>query len=365
MAKIAIDAREISSSTGRYIERLIFYLQEIDNTNEYLILLGPNDYEKWNAKAKNFSKVLCPYEKFSFDEQILFAKQLKELNADLVHFCMPQQPVLYSGNVVTSIHDLTAIRFRNPTKNPLIFWIKQQVLKWVIKRVAKKSKQVITISQFSKKDIVNYTHVKPTKVSVTYPAADEITDPVEPIKNLQSKNFIFYIGRPQLHKNLKRLIEAFAILKQDHPELLLVLAGRRDKLYDTYIDIADKLGVGDSVIFTGFVSDGQLKWLYRACKAYVFPSLSEGFGLPGLEAMVHGAPVVSSTATCLPEIYGDGAWYFNPHDVRDMVRTINDVLTDANLRNRLIRAGRLQAAKYSWHKMAAETLEVYKKAIQA
>jgi glycosyltransferase involved in cell wall biosynthesis len=124
-----------------------------------------------------------------------------------------------------------------------------------------------------------------------------------------------------------------------------------------------KLGVADSVMFTGYVTDGQLKWLYRACKAYIFPSLSEGFGLPGLEAMKHGAPVASSTATCLPEVYGNGAWYFNPYDVNDMVRTINEVLVNPDLRKKLIRAGHEQAAKYSWQKVAEETLGVYKKAL--
>jgi len=363
MARIAIDARELSTSTGRYVERLLYYLQKIDKTNEYLILLKPTDYKKWQPESDNFKKLECPFKEFTFAEQLGFKKFLKKLGPDLVHFPMTQQPILYKGKVVTSILDLTITRYKYPSKNSAIFWIKQKVYTFVTKYVAHKSKHIITISNYVKKDVARFARIKKSKITTTYLAADEISEPVEPIKSLQSKPFLLYVGRPQLHKNLSRLIETFAILKKNHSDLLLVLAGRKDKVYDSYIDTAKKLGVDKDVIFTGYVSEGQLKWLYRGCKAYVFPSLSEGFGLPGLEAMVHRAPVVCSTATCLPEVYSDGAWYFNPLDIHDMVRSINEVLIKPELRNKLIRAGREQAKKYSWRRMAEQTLEVYERAI--
>jgi glycosyltransferase involved in cell wall biosynthesis len=363
MAKIAIDAREISTSTGRYIERLIFYLQKIDKNNKYLVLLNPHDYTALNF-SNNFEKVLCSAEKFTWAEQTDLKKQLKQLKPDLVHFGMVQQPIFYKGKVVTTMHDLTTTRFKNPTKNSFVFWLRQQIYKFVNWRVAKKSRYIITPSQFVKNDIAKYAHVSKKKIIVTHEAADEITEAIEPIKKLQSKSFIFYVGRPQPHKNLARLIEAFALLKKTNPELLLVLAGKKDKMYDSFIDTATRLGVEESVIFTGFVSEGQLKWLYKGCKAYVFPSLSEGFGLPGLEAMKHGAPVVSSNATCLPEIYGEAAYYFDPLDIHDMANSINTVINDTEIRNKLIKAGRSKAKEYSWERMAQQTLEVYKKALR-
>jgi glycosyltransferase involved in cell wall biosynthesis len=146
--------------------------------------------------------------------------------------------------------------------------------------------------------------------------------------------------------------------------LLLVLAGRKDSVYDSYFKEAQQLGVADSVIITGYITDSQKKWLFRRCRAYVFPSLSEGFGLPGLEAMLHRAPVVCSTLTSLPEIYGNAAWYFDPLDVNDMARCIGEVLDNKELRNKLILAGRKQAAKYSWEKTAKETLMVYEAALK-
>jgi len=364
MARIVIDAREIYTTTGRYIERLLYYLQEIDKKNDYMILLYPKNFDIWQPRNKNFKKVICPYKEFTFGEQIGLKKQLNQLKPDLVHFGMVQQPIFYKGKVVTTMHDLTTTRFRNPTKNRLIFWFKQQVYKYVNWYVPGKSLYVITPSEYVKKDIVNYAHINPNKIIVTYEAADEIHEVAKPIMALQSKPFLLYVGRPQPHKNLSRLIEAFAELKKSYPDLLLVLVGRRDKMYERYIKVAKRHKVADSVISTGFVSEGQLKWLYRSCRAYVFPSLSEGFGLPGLEAMLHRAPVACSTTTCLPEIYGDAAWYFNPLDVYDMVRTINEVLINTELRKKLILSGREQAAKYSWQRMANQTLEVYKKALQ-
>jgi glycosyltransferase involved in cell wall biosynthesis len=363
MAKIAIDARELSTSTGRYVERLIFYLQKIDKANNYLILLKPEDYTSWQPSNDNFEKVLCSAKEFTWAEQTDLKKQLNQLRPNLVHFPMVQQPILYRGIVVTSMLDLTTARFKNPTKNGILFWLKQQVYKFVNWRVAHKSKQIITISNYVKKDVANFAKVPLKKITTTYLAADEITEAIKPIKELQSKQFIFYVGRPQPHKNLARLIEAFSLLKKTNPELLLVLAGKKDKMYDSFIQTAKDLGVEDSVVFTGFVSEGQLKWLYKGCKAFVFPSLSEGFGLPGLEAMQHGAPVVSSNATCLPEIYGDAAYYFDPLDIHDIASSINTVINDTNIRNKLIKDGRKKAKEYSWERMAKQTLEVYKKAL--
>ena len=140
--------------------------------------------------------------------------------------------------------------------------------------------------------------------------------------------------------------------------------GKKDANYSRIEADVLKRGI-KGVVFTGFASEGQLRWLYENTEAYVFPSLSEGFGLPGLEAMVHGAPVVSSNATCLPEIYGKGAHYFDPLNVGDMENAINSVLTDGKLRKKLIDLGHKQASKYSWKRMAEQTLEVYNKALKS
>lgn len=360
MSKIVIDARELRTTTGRYVERLLHYLQRIDTNNDYIVLLKPEDLEGWEPTNHLFKAVACPYEEFTFAEQIGFKRQIERLKPDLVHFAMTQQPISYKGKVVTTIHDLTTLRFDNPAKNKLIFKFKQGVYAYVTKRVAEKSAALITPTQFVKDDVAEFTGVDPDKITVTLEAGDAVADPPIAMQELDNKKFLLYTGRPTPHKNLERLIEAFVSLKAQHPDLTLVLAGKKD---DNYRRI--EAGVAEkniqNVIFAGFVSDGQLGWLFQSCSAYVFPSLSEGFGLPGLEAMMLGAPVVSSNATCLPEVYGDAAHYFDPLSVQSMADAINEVLTNKELRQDLIAKGADQAAKYSWRRMAEQTLYVYRK----
>jgi len=359
---IVVDAREYTTSTGRYMFRLLQYLEKLDHGHDYTILLKPHDMDIYEFSNPRFKKVVCPHKEFTFDEQLGFLRQIQGLKPDLVHFGKDHQPILYRGKVATTMHDLTTARFRNPAKSWLFYAAKQPVYRMLIRIVAHKSKAVLTPTNFVKEDIVRYAHARPEKITVTYEAADAITDAAEPLKELVGKRFIMYIGRPQPHKNLGRLIEAFKLLKQSHPALCLVLAGKKDVLYERYAEQVAREGI-EGVVFTGFISEGPLRWLYENCQAYVFPSLSEGFGLPGLEAMQHGAPVVSSNATCLPEVYGDAAHYFNPLDSQDMTAKIAEVLDNPELRNQLVEKGRAQAAKYSWQRMAEQTLAVYKKVL--
>lgn len=361
--KIMIDARESGTSTGRYIDKLITYLHKLKPDYEFIILAKSSRQSYFKEIAPAFKVIQSDYKEFTFSEQLGLAHQIYKLRPALVHFASIHQPVLYLGRSVTSMHDLTTVRFRNPAKNFLIFKFKQLIYRLVIIRVAHKSKVVLTISDYVKKDLARFARISPSKIVVTYLAGDKITENAETVGGVKSGSFIMYVGRPLPHKNLKRLILAFEQLQADHPTLQLVLAGKKDVLYERYEKWVAKQGI-KGVLFTDFVSEGQLRWLYENTAAYVFPSLSEGFGLPGLEAMAHAAPVVSSSATCLPEIYGEAAHYFNPLDVKDMASKINDVLADSKLRDDLIKKGKHQATKYSWPRMAQQTLAVYERALK-
>jgi len=364
MTNIVIDARELRQSTGRYVERLIHYLQQIDHDHDYVILLNPTDMDSWEPTNPRFTKVSCPHKEFTFDEQLGFKKQLNDIKADLVHFASVQQPVWYKGKVVTTMQDLTTVRFRNPAKNYVIFTIKRWVYIWVNKRVAKKSVALITPTQFVKDDVTKFTHVNPDKITVTHEAVDEFDEPPTPVPGFEGKQYIMFNGRPLPHKNLRRVIEAFAILHEKYPDLYLMLAGKKNASQATYIALAEKLGVADKVVLTDWITDGQLKWAMQNTKAYIWASLSEGFGLPPLEAMLNSAPVVSSNASCMPEVLGDAAHYFNPLDVQDMATKISEVLEDPILREDLIQKGHQQIKKYSWKRMAEQTLAVYKRALR-
>jgi glycosyltransferase involved in cell wall biosynthesis len=261
------------------------------------------------------------------------------------------------------MHDLTTTRFRNPDKNPVVFKAKQQVYKWVNKEVAKKSKYIITATNYVKDDLVDYAGISPSKIFVTNESADFIEDQPKPVAKLTGKQFIMYVGNATPHKNLDRLVEAFKLIQESNPSLYLALGG---KTTSNYKALAEKVAMKNiqNVVFTDFVSEGQLRWMYENCVAYVFPSLSEGFGLPGLEAMIHGAPVISSNATCLPEVYGDAAYYFYPYHTKEIANAIEEIVKNQKLREELVAKGKDQVKKYSWQKMAEQTIEVYKKVLK-
>lgn len=354
---IAIDARIVSSTTGRYVERLVYYLQEIDTTNTYSILVLDKDRDYLRLTADNFRIEIADFDQYSFAEQIGFKKFLDRLNPDLVHFCMPQQPVLYKGLHVTTFHDLTLLKTYNSDKNWLMYHAKQFVGGFVFKRVAKTSRHIITPSQFTKDALVESINVPEEKISVIHLAADIASAKPQPYDH-PFKQFIMYVGQQSDYKNIKRLASAHQRLIKKYPDLGLLLVGSKNaSALNNERYFAEKQY--KNILYTGFVSDEQLEWLYGQTAAYVFPSLMEGFGLPGLEAMGHGAPVVSSSATCLPEVYGDAAHYFDPGNTTDMARAIDEVLDDTRLREKLIKAGHKQVKKYSWHRTAQQTHEIY------
>ncbi len=177
--------------------------------------------------------------------------------------------------------------------------------------------------------------------------------------NRVKKPYLLYVGSAYPHKNLERLLQVFKIVLKKYPDLHLVLAGKIDYFYQRLQKIAEEINLKSQVIFPGHVSDQELTWLYENGLAYIFPSLSEGFGLPGLEAMKQGLPVVCSNQGPLPEIYNQGAVYFNPEDTQEMADIILKVINSEDLREKLKKAGQNQIKKYSWQKCAQETLRVY------
>jgi len=363
MSRIVIDARESGTSTGRYVDKLVENLAKIDSSNHYFVLLKSHRLDYFASLPSNFERVRCDIKEFTFGEQTKLISKIRELKPDLVHFAIVQQPIFYFGRVVTTMQDLTTLRFRNPSKNPVVFWIKQRVY-WVVNYVVpRKSKHVIAISEFTKKDIMKTLHYNhPEKITVIMHSADEIQEKSQPIKALAGKQFISYVGRHQPHKNLARLVQSHKKLLETRPDLVLAIVGKEDATTDHLREqiVEEQM---KNIVFTGFITDGQLKWLYENTACYVFPSLSEGFGLPGLEAMAHGAPVASSDATALPEVNGDAALYFNPDDVEDMSRVVEEILSNKKLADDLRARGKKQAAKFSWRRTAEETLKVYQDAL--
>ncbi|MGD8373731.1 MAG: glycosyltransferase family 1 protein [Candidatus Woesebacteria bacterium] len=360
--KIVIDTRIINSSTGRYVERLVHYLEKIDQDNEYILLVPKKDLNYYKPTNPNFSIQEANFANYSLAEQFGLLKLLDQLKPDLVHFCMPQQPIFYRGKHVTTVHDLTLLNTYNSDKNWLVFKFKQLIGRFVFYLIGHTSAQIITPSQFTKDQYAKFANISFDKITVTYEASDVNTTTSEAYSPLLNKQFLLYVGQQSDYKNIRRLMQAHQQLRKKHPNLMLVFAGSLSGKNGAPLvankDWAIKQRYG-GILFTDFVSDAQLTWLYQHCATYVFPSLMEGFGLPGLEAMTAGAPVASSNATCLPEIYKDAAYYFDPHNVTDMAQKIDDILQNSSLRKKLINRGHKLAKTYSWQKMAKQTLNVY------
>ncbi len=367
---IVIDARIRRTSTGRPVDRLLEYLQTVDKINRYTILLSPGD--EWQPKSKRFTTVVSKYRQFSFNplQQITFARQLYKLKPDLVHFTMTgQQPLFYFGKQITFTHDMTMFKFVKAGRLPKwLHWLRMKAYRLLVWQSHRKARKIQVPTQYVRDAVAKYHLFTNRKLVVTLEASEPpITAKSVFPEILKSEfgnqnsdlQFILYVGSSFPHKNLKRLVEAFGLLKPDHPELKLVLVGKREYHAKQLRRWAKSKPFFNDIIFTGFVTDAELKWFYENARAYIFPSLSEGFGLPGLEAMAHGCPVVSSRATCLPEVYEDAAHYFDPENIEDMTYKINEVLNKDALRQKLIQNSRKQIKKFSWERMAEQTLEIY------
>lgn len=342
----------------------------LDKRNQYFVFLLPKDFDKF-LESKNFKKVLADFSWYGFAEQFKFPTLLRQYNLDLIHFPHFNVPIFYTGKFVVTIHDLIHQHRQMgkvTTLNPVSFKIKQLGYRKVFKTAVTKSDQIFVPSNCVKKLLMEEWRIPDKKIIITPEAVDDgilslvskITDTkVKAIlkKFKISSPFIFYVGNAHPHKNVEGLIKTFLNLKAKKPNLKLVLSG-----YDHFFWQRIKKQFQDpSIIFTGFVSDEQLVALYKSAQFFVMPSFEEGFGIPMLEAMACGCPVAASNTASLPEVGKDAAVYFDPQDSDDMAKQLMKVLDSKSLRAKLIINGNKRVKRFSWIKLAQQTLEGYTK----
>lgn len=371
--RIVIDGRMYQESgVGRYIRNLVHQLQLLDKKSEYNILHLRSDYDKLVYK-KNFHKVLANFKWYGVSEQVKLPNLLKTLNPDLAHFPHFNIPYFYSDKFVVTIHDLIHQHFqmrRATTRDPLTYKLKTYAYTTVFKKAIKSSEKILVPSEYVKKLLVGQWKVPSAKVVVTYEGVD---DGILKASREKGKGerilekfrirppYLFYIGNAHPHKNVEGLIKSFFQLRTKYQYLSLVLSGGDHYFWQ---QIKKKYQHQD-IIYTGFVSDEELVALYKNAQVLVMPSFEEGFGLPLLEAMVCGCPVVSSNAASLPEVGGDAAVYFDPHNLDDMVDKISQVLNSKKVSKELVEKGKKRAKQFSWEKLARQTLEVYESSISS
>ena len=370
--KIVIDGRWVKQTgIGRYVERTTEELLKLDKQNDYVFLIRDKERKKYSLDSyKNVKMVTANYRWFTFGEQLGLLKIINTLKPDLVHFPNFAYPVLYTRKFVLTVHDLTLFEYKtiNSSRNTrLVYEIKHLAMRFAFWMGVHRAKFVIVPTEFVKRQIVKKYRLNPARVCVTHEASDgrlAATGKIDLKKFSITKPFLLCVGNAYPHKNLERLVEAFAKVIDEHKlNIQLVIAGKKDVFHERVEAEVVKDKLEDRVVFTDYVTDAELAGLYEKAELYVFPSLSEGFGLPGLEAMAYGLPVVSSNATCLPEVYGDAAEYFDPLSVDDMASVIAKLYNDKKRQAELIKNGKEQIKKFSWEETARKTLAVYKKVL--
>lgn len=378
MKKIGIDARFYGpggKGLGRYAQKLVQYLEETDggsSEREYLIFLRKDNFDQYQPSHSNFKKILIDISWYSWREQTVFPLFLYRQRLDLVHFCHFNVPWLYFKKFTVTIHDLILFHYptvRNTTLTKHFYFIKLLAYQFIIRSAARRAKRVIAVSKFTKEDIITNLKVSADKVDLAYEGCEfkcfvgQGRDEEILGKYGIIKPYLLYVGNAYPHKNLERLIEVFNVIKLQEKDLQLVLVGGKDFFYSRLEDFVKK-GEFKEVVFPGYVPDEELDILYKEAETYVFPSLYEGFGLPPLEALAKNTKVASSNRSSMPEILGDTADYFNPEDLSSMEESIKKSLKRKQSKDKVPEEVISCLKKFSWEKMAQETLEIYKKALK-
>lgn len=371
---IGIDARLFgtaqSAGIGTYTEELIGNLLKVDKHNRYTVFAKPETVQFFPFYSPNLDKKPTPFPHYTYSEQFLFPQLLLRSNLNLIHYTNFNSPIFLRGiKSVVTIHDLTLWFF--PGRKQRSFF-RKMMYRYIIKKSCENASRIIAVSRHTKEDIVKHLGISPDKISVVYEAvASRITE-VKDVKKIEAirtrydlnRPFFMYVGQWRTHKNLVRLIRAFALFRHRYElDYQLVLVGKVDPMSPEVQATINQLNLQRHVVLAGYVADGDLGAFFTAAQAFVFPSLYEGFGLPPLEAMMAGTPVISSNASCLPEVLGDAALYFDPEDIEDMALKMQQIATSYHLRKSLKEKGLKHAKKYSFARMAKETLSVYQEVL--
>lgn len=287
-------------------------------------------------------------------------------NADISHFFNYIAPPGVRGKCVAVVHDMAYQSCPQTVSKKTLYWLKMS-----LKRSCRHADHIITDSEFSKTEIIKYLHIHPKRITVIPAAVDhsiyhtgysqEQIQKVLDKLNIEREYFL-YLGTIEPRKNLVKLISAYAKLcRKEENVPQLVLAGGRGWLCDDIYKKAEELGLGNKVLFTGYIDQEDSPVLMCGAKAFVFPSLYEGFGMPPLEAMACGTPVIASNATSLPEVVGDAGILVDPHSEKEIYMAMKTLLEDDEYRDRLRMRGLERAKKFTWERSARRLMNVYRK----
>ncbi|HSX57769.1 MAG TPA: glycosyltransferase family 1 protein [Candidatus Saccharimonadales bacterium] len=366
---VGIDASRIAleqrTGTENYTYNLIEAIKKIDQQNKYTLYFNklPSYFE---ITQTNISTRYIPMPRFWTQARLLSEVFIKP--PDLLFIPAHTLPILRRAKLktVVTVHDLGAEYLPEYHRFP-----QKLYLNWSTKFAAAFSDALIAVSESTKKDLIKRFRTDPKKITVIhegidteffYPREKPEVEKVRATLGL-SKPYLLFVGTVQPRKNLEFLIESFSKLK--NKEIDLVVAGKPGWLYEEIYTSPKKFEVGDRVKFIGFVEGEDLPALYSGATAFVFPSLYEGFGLPLLEAMACGCPVIAADNSSMPEVVGEAGVLVKTSDQKAWVKALNEVITNEKLRSELVRKGKTQARKFTWERTALETIKLFEKVYQS
>lgn len=381
--RIAFDARHIRDfGFGTYIRNLLRALAAIGAPHRFLLIAHSEDRHEFDGLPPNFERV--PYEMSDADrmDQLRFPLLIRSLEVDLSHIPLTQVPLLMPRPYVVTVHDLSALVFGAPSG-----W-RHELRTMRIRRALERAERVMAVSESTRHDVVNILGIANEKVVRIYGATDPRFSHRQPGEDARAAGpeawdlerrrileryqvnypFLLYAGTIRPQKNIPRLIEAFALVKRElanhaqYADLRLIIIGDEISRYPLVRQTVLHSRVEGAVRFLGFVPLNALRVFFEAAEAFVFPSLYEGFGLPPLEAMASGTPVVCSKSTSLPEVVGEAAVTVSPDNVFDIARGIREVLLSPALREEMIARGHAQVARFTWEETARQVNALYESA---
>lgn len=367
MKKILIDARFYGpkdTGIGRYTKNLLKHLTKTKDFKKYKFLLIVNNYQVEDIKkdlGKNFHITPVNIPHYSLKEQLVLPFIINKLKPDLVHFPHFNKAIFYTKPSVVTIHDLIKHFYRGKdttTKTSLLYWPKYLAY-LLVSQIAIKTSSIIVPSNFWRDYLIKNFKVKDGNIITTHEAVDPTFLKASQKTVSKPQNYIIYTGNLYPHKNYLIIFKAL----KNFPKLKLKIICARSVFQERAKKMSSLMGISSQVEFLGYLEDKDFKNVYKNALALVHPSFMEGFSLTGLEAMSLNCPVISSNASCLPEIYGNSVLYFDPNKSKQLTNQLKKLQNSTKLRANLIKRGHLQVSKYSWTKTANLTMDFYKKTL--
>jgi glycosyltransferase involved in cell wall biosynthesis len=370
MAVIGIDARKIRDfGIGTYIRNLVRGLAQLDQENQYLLLVGPNGPEALAGLPENFQLVPERAKVYSVRELYSLSWRLWRLKLDLYHATHYVLPVVVPCKAVVTIHDIIHLLYPEFLPSRLALFYAQRM----IRRSLSRSDRVIAVSQNTRSDLLRFFDADGHNIEVVYNGVDAVFHRRLPEEDLERwlrqlgirRPYLLFVGNPKPHKNLDGVIQAYAKAQAIHGfDGDLVCVGGRPEADLRTRQRAEAAGIVDRLRLLGQVADEALPAIYQGATLFLYPTLYEGFGLPVVEAMAAGVPVITSNTSALREVGEGYAQLVNPLDVEALARAIAQCMADPNHRASLAELGKRRAREFSWERTARRTLAVYKSVLE-